>query len=824
MSAVKGSFDKGWLASRKTELTDADDLADAPTRQYVAAEQAVAEVCRLIIDAIVQIWDTGGANKIQALRTHAEADFVSAEIQALERVHGDVQGFITARAWHKAVLAGKQVSWGISPIKKIADRRQSYSAERVKALQAIDDIKGVNALFAQVGALRQRVEVADRLAERKVARFEDGIATLKEVVSTATTLKRVAKDAASCKDQLAQARERLDKLEVNITTAHIEPQLAQIRTQLGQAEESYNSESYEEALKLLAIVSSDLDGAEGLSGALGGAVEAQQRAHGASEGFEVLKCIDELKALAEQAQKEPHADLASHELTHVFASLDEARSQLAQGQVRIALIPLQGASDLLVTARTVLTEHARFLKLREALQGRVDNLRKAKAAKGNKPNIDRVAELLALADKADGQRDWIAATAALRMGALDADIAEIASQARETWEARAAELLKRKKGFNAGPERTAVEQALTDSEAAADQLDFTRATTLLDTAESRMDALRVADLAGRAPARKEIVTRVRAMMRTEAGPALVDALVQNLPMETPVALFTALARERFGIELTLDEDTKKWEAPTAKKLWEMLAKVPEGHARNNPSLKVVRREEPDEDGGFYRGSEDLVVMNGRPSNNEQQSFGSRLRSDGMPCFPDPVEESCLPVNEDDVNYFDFATLHEVGHAVDDRLGFMDSRQRQDAFGGWISHGSDLGPIADAVAQAKGYDPEYVLNLMLKKKDPVEPPPPEGRDPVGWNASRDAVKAWYALATMEDAYRRQPLAEQSAIGDRVYQQAYSDTWVSYKLDARKRGLTGYQFRAPGEWFAELYAGYHSGKIKNGHPSAAWLKTL
>ena len=65
----------------------------------------------------------------------------------------------------------------------------------------------------------------------------------------------------------------------------------------------------------------------------------------------------------------------------------------------------------------------------------------------------------------------------------------------------------------------------------------------------------------------------------------------------------------------------------------------------------------------------------------------------------------------------------------------------------------------------------------------------------------------------------------AIGGRVYHEAYpsgDNQWVSYNLDARKKGITGYQFRAPGEWFAELYAAYYSGKLKDSHPYIDWLK--
>ena len=49
-------------------------------------------------------------------------------------------------------------------------------------------------------------------------------------------------------------------------------------------------------------------------------------------------------------------------------------------------------------------------------------------------------------------------------------------------------------------------------------------------------------------------------------------------------------------------------------------------------------------------------------------------------------------------------------------------------------------------------------------------------------------------------------------------------MSYRLDARDQGLTGYQFHSPGEWFAELYAGYRTGKLGPRHPALAFLRKL
>jgi hypothetical protein len=39
------------------------------------------------------------------------------------------------------------------------------------------------------------------------------------------------------------------------------------------------------------------------------------------------------------------------------------------------------------------------------------------------------------------------------------------------------------------------------------------------------------------------------------------------------------------------------------------------------------------------------------------------------------------------------------------------------------------------------------------------------------------------------------------------EAYAGTWYRYKHAERKKGISEYQWRAPGEWFSELYAYHH-----------------
>jgi hypothetical protein len=47
-----------------------------------------------------------------------------------------------------------------------------------------------------------------------------------------------------------------------------------------------------------------------------------------------------------------------------------------------------------------------------------------------------------------------------------------------------------------------------------------------------------------------------------------------------------------------------------------------------------------------------------------------------------------------------------------------------------------------------------------------------------------------------------------VGNHVYQRSYPPAfWVRYEKAARNKLVSKYQFRAPGEWFAEVYAAYY-----------------
>jgi len=115
-----------------------------------------------------------------------------------------------------------------------------------------------------------------------------------------------------------------------------------------------------------------------------------------------------------------------------------------------------------------------------------------------------------------------------------------------------------------------------------------------------------------------------------------------------------------------------------------------------------------------------------------------------------------------------------------------------------------------------------LDLIFGNK--AVPPVPKPADKGAWDAGVKKVQEWHKIATNEAVWWSQSDTAKITIDGLVYQEAYKRNWVSYSAKARTQGITGYQFRAPGEWFAELYASYRIGKLKKTHPARKWLSSI
>jgi hypothetical protein len=213
---------------------------------------------------------------------------------------------------------------------------------------------------------------------------------------------------------------------------------------------------------------------------------------------------------------------------------------------------------------------------------------------------------------------------------------------------------------------------------------------------------------------------------------------------------------------------------------------------------------------FYMPNKNEVVMNSRPGEFKKPDFQpgatGRLPEREEACKPAPPK----PGKDGTEDLFDFNMLHELAHSIDDARSYMAAKGKDPDHGGWIEIGGKVDPIVDAVIKETGFgttaeERQYVLDSILR--NPVAPL-------ASFSGDKGRFDKFVAAAQTDNVWDSQSLTEDATLGKRVYHEGYPSTWFSYLADARKQGITSYQFRAPGEWFSELYAAWKIGKLKAG----------
>lgn len=330
------------------------------------------------------------------------------------------------------------------------------------------------------------------------------------------------------------------------------------------------------------------------------------------------------------------------------------------------------------------------------------------------------------------------------------------------------------------------------------------------------------------------VDDIKKILNGPGGQAELDAMIDQLEPDAQRAVLVVAFEARFGCKLEtfagVDAAGKPTGAtgagaggvldgPNIKRFYDLMSKLPKDHVVDNDSMRKFTNIDDGKQGSYYSGqNKDVVMREGDAVLSGAYGFGREHEVGG-------ADDNCKPANIEEVPFFSWNTLHEVGHAVDDKTGFMDRNGASAAYGAWKTYNTDTQTIAEAIKGHFKYDATYIGQFLARRTTPPIPPVPDTTTPEEWEARRVAFEAWAATAfSGNDPWTSNSTASKIAIGGVVYQESYDFRWTSYSLGARKQGMTGYQFRAPGEWFAELYAAYHSGKLKPNHPAVGWLSTL
>jgi hypothetical protein len=315
--------------------------------------------------------------------------------------------------------------------------------------------------------------------------------------------------------------------------------------------------------------------------------------------------------------------------------------------------------------------------------------------------------------------------------------------------------------------------------------------------------------------------------------AMLYSIFQMVP-DANVARLEMLFEKRFAMDLkayvpepTEDEVGAAWDAPQIRRLWSVLMYLPESHVEGNDHIDTMERylDPGGSTGGWFW-----------PKGGDQEQIAMGFETSQINDTIDWSEEG--DAIQGDV-YFDQALRHEVGHAVDDRDGIMSSSMGDAICGNWQPH-SSMAVIADiwlndsdgSLGGLVGDEREAVRSILIacmvaeNLDDFVSTiaalPFWEDRgldgdmeamfDPVYYQLEYALSEPWYS-------------ADQSGpdVDGRIYQKSYDEDWHSYKVSAKRYRISSYQWRAPGEWFAEVYATYYDPRQERGSLLPAQIRT-
>ena len=271
---------------------------------------------------------------------------------------------------------------------------------------------------------------------------------------------------------------------------------------------------------------------------------------------------------------------------------------------------------------------------------------------------------------------------------------------------------------------------------------------------------------------------------------------------------------RFTIPKVGADDTKgvPWDAGGLRRAWSVMDALPPAQVEGNPKFMALTRykvAKGSQAEGYYDEDPTKAAMGYDPKTLDDADHDFSDKDDPMY----------------GTNAFNETVRHEVGHAVDAMIkGSATYCVGNSGGGDWKDHGAGGADLIDELIagsnSAIGKWPD-----AHQKKSIIAALTKASKSAKSMDAIDDAVEA-LALGKEATAQlkadpvvsvlktnnsNQEPWMKSSspgvAVAGRIFQESYAGQWSSYALEARARKVSLYQFRAPGEWFAEAYAAYY-----------------
>ena len=201
------------------------------------------------------------------------------------------------------------------------------------------------------------------------------------------------------------------------------------------------------------------------------------------------------------------------------------------------------------------------------------------------------------------------------------------------------------------------------------------------------------------------------------GAAILDQMVAEIGPKANSEEKRRIVAKAMKARFDIDELSGDLSTRALPRLYGLLKNLPEGHVRDNDSLKRVERHRGSSEGAsYYKESEQRIVLNVERTGPIMGALNFESY------YPDGPDKSAVRVNS-----FDVTTLHEVGHAVDaEKQDYMGRNGGQAGKGEWATHSSNeiievalanYDMSADFPSYPRSYFRKYLM-IMMGTGDPT----------------------------------------------------------------------------------------------------------